>query len=176
MVLKAGDLWRCHAYATQDESEGADISQCIRVRSASAGSGEKCCLTAKSNNGAFSHFLQGGKWRGLNLDRLGTCKATDLLCGVCARAQVLSHSAALPKNKINVICSDTITPFSSVQRSDSRSQYGLVITHLCLCPQSLAGSRPSPRFPYDPSIFAFHSLSTGPPFSVLTQPEDPSCS
>ncbi|CAG12457.1 unnamed protein product [Tetraodon nigroviridis] len=42
--------------------------------------------------------------------------------------------------------------------------------------QSLASSRPSPRYTYDPSIFAFRSLSTGPPCSVLTQPEDPSCS
>ncbi|XP_011612473.1 uncharacterized protein isoform X1 [Takifugu rubripes] len=42
--------------------------------------------------------------------------------------------------------------------------------------RSLNNSRPSPRFTYDPSIFAFRSLSTGPPCSVLTQPEDPSSS
>ncbi|XP_076023886.1 uncharacterized protein LOC143014011 [Genypterus blacodes] len=34
--------------------------------------------------------------------------------------------------------------------------------------RNLAGSRPSPRYTYDPSIFSFRSLSTAPPCSPLT--------
>ncbi|CAJ1074082.1 uncharacterized protein si:dkey-16j16.4 isoform X2 [Xyrichtys novacula] len=41
---------------------------------------------------------------------------------------------------------------------------------------NLTGSRPPPRYTYDPSIFAFRSLSTVPPCSPLTPSEDPPCS
>ncbi|XP_066559284.1 uncharacterized protein LOC136749172 isoform X2 [Amia ocellicauda] len=41
--------------------------------------------------------------------------------------------------------------------------------------RSLSGSRPPPRYAYDPSIFAFRSLSTAPPCSPLTPPEEPPC-
>ncbi|XP_048830411.1 uncharacterized protein si:dkey-16j16.4 isoform X1 [Brienomyrus brachyistius] len=40
---------------------------------------------------------------------------------------------------------------------------------------NLTGSRPPPRFAYDPSVFAFRSLSTIPPRSPLTPPEEPPC-
>lgn len=42
--------------------------------------------------------------------------------------------------------------------------------------RNLAGSRPPPRYTYDPSIFAFRSLSTVPPCSPLNPGEDPPCS
>ncbi|XP_023649164.1 uncharacterized protein [Paramormyrops kingsleyae] len=41
--------------------------------------------------------------------------------------------------------------------------------------RNLTGSRPPPRFAYDPSVFAFRSLSTIPPRSPLTPPEEPPC-
>ncbi|KAM4624884.1 uncharacterized protein ACJ7VT_003380 isoform 2-T2 [Polymixia lowei] len=41
--------------------------------------------------------------------------------------------------------------------------------------RSLTGTRPPPRYTYDPSIFAFRSLSTAPPCSPLTPSEDPPC-
>uniref|UniRef100_A0A3Q3VU86 Uncharacterized protein n=1 Tax=Mola mola TaxID=94237 RepID=A0A3Q3VU86_MOLML len=42
--------------------------------------------------------------------------------------------------------------------------------------RNLNGSRPPSRYTYDPSIFAFRSLSIVPPCSPLAQPEDPPCS
>uniref|UniRef100_A0A3B3ZQR5 Uncharacterized protein n=1 Tax=Periophthalmus magnuspinnatus TaxID=409849 RepID=A0A3B3ZQR5_9GOBI len=39
-----------------------------------------------------------------------------------------------------------------------------------------SSSRPPPRYTYDPSIFAFRSLSTVPPCSPLNSSEDPPCS
>ncbi|KAM6913107.1 uncharacterized protein FYW49_011480 [Xenentodon cancila] len=42
--------------------------------------------------------------------------------------------------------------------------------------RNLPSSRPPPRYTYDPSTFAFRSLSTVPPCSPLTLAEDPSCS
>lgn len=42
--------------------------------------------------------------------------------------------------------------------------------------RNLTGSRPSPRYTYDPSIFAFRSLSTVPPCSPLNSSEDSPCS
>uniref|UniRef100_A0A3Q2QFQ9 Si:dkey-16j16.4 n=1 Tax=Fundulus heteroclitus TaxID=8078 RepID=A0A3Q2QFQ9_FUNHE len=42
--------------------------------------------------------------------------------------------------------------------------------------RNLTGSRPPPRYTYDPSIFAFRSLSTAPPCRSLTPSEDPPCS
>lgn len=39
--------------------------------------------------------------------------------------------------------------------------------------RNLGGPRPPPRYAYDPSIFAFRSLSTPPPCSPLTASEDP---
>ncbi|XP_029937965.1 uncharacterized protein LOC115380853 [Myripristis murdjan] len=42
--------------------------------------------------------------------------------------------------------------------------------------RNLTGTRPPPRYTYDPSIFAFRSLSTAPPCSPLTPSEDPPCS
>uniref|UniRef100_A0A3Q4GXC8 Si:dkey-16j16.4 n=1 Tax=Neolamprologus brichardi TaxID=32507 RepID=A0A3Q4GXC8_NEOBR len=42
--------------------------------------------------------------------------------------------------------------------------------------QNLTGSRPPPRYTYDPSIFAFRSLSAVPPCSPLSPSEDPPCS
>ncbi|KAK2826384.1 hypothetical protein Q5P01_020598 [Channa striata] len=42
--------------------------------------------------------------------------------------------------------------------------------------RNLTGSRPPPRYTYDPSIFAFRSLSTVPPCSPMTPSEDPPCS
>lgn len=42
--------------------------------------------------------------------------------------------------------------------------------------RNLTGSRPPPRYTYDPSFFAFRSLSTVPPCSPLTPSEDPPCS
>lgn len=42
--------------------------------------------------------------------------------------------------------------------------------------RNLTGSRPPPRYTYDPSIFAFRSLSTVPPCRPLTPCEDPPCS
>ncbi|XP_056152173.1 uncharacterized protein si:dkey-16j16.4 [Lampris incognitus] len=41
--------------------------------------------------------------------------------------------------------------------------------------RNLAGARPPPRFTYDPSIFAFRSLSTTPACRPLTPSEDPPC-
>ncbi|KAG9336828.1 hypothetical protein JZ751_003176 [Albula glossodonta] len=38
--------------------------------------------------------------------------------------------------------------------------------------QNLSGSRPPPRYAYDPSVFAFRSLSTVPPRSPLTPQEE----
>lgn len=51
-----------------------------------------------------------------------------------------------------------------------------IILSLSLCLQNLNGSRPPSRYTYDPSIFAFRSLSIVPPCSPLAQPEDPPCS
>ncbi|KAL6105128.1 uncharacterized protein ACO6RY_06726 [Pungitius sinensis] len=42
--------------------------------------------------------------------------------------------------------------------------------------RTLTGARPPPRYTYDPSIFAFRSLSVVPPRSPLTPSEDPPCS
>ncbi|XP_054894339.1 uncharacterized protein si:dkey-16j16.4 [Poeciliopsis prolifica] len=42
--------------------------------------------------------------------------------------------------------------------------------------RNLTGSRPPPRYTYDPAIFAFRSLSTAPPCRSLTPSEDPPCS
>ncbi|XP_072313416.1 uncharacterized protein [Eucyclogobius newberryi] len=39
-----------------------------------------------------------------------------------------------------------------------------------------SSSRPPPRYTYDPSIFAFRSLSTVPPCSPLNSSDDPPCS
>ncbi|XP_014051337.1 uncharacterized protein isoform X1 [Salmo salar] len=41
--------------------------------------------------------------------------------------------------------------------------------------RNLTGTRPLPRYAYDPSIFAFRSLSTVPPCSPLTPSEDRPC-
>lgn len=41
--------------------------------------------------------------------------------------------------------------------------------------RNLTGSRPPPRYAYDPSIFAFRSLSTAPPGSPLTVSDEPPC-
>ncbi|XP_010890669.2 uncharacterized protein si:dkey-16j16.4 [Esox lucius] len=41
--------------------------------------------------------------------------------------------------------------------------------------RNLTGTRPPPRYAYDPSIYAFRSLSTAPPCSPLTPSEDPPC-
>ncbi|KAI4803688.1 hypothetical protein KUCAC02_025344 [Chaenocephalus aceratus] len=53
----------------------------------------------------------------------------------------------------------------------SRGRWSLVMFK-----ENLTGSRPPPRYTYDPSIFAFRSLSTVPPCSPLTPSEDPPCS
>lgn len=110
------------------------------------------------------------------------CKATDL------QWECKKHFSqpVFLKNEISVICSKKLllarwTKWTSQGGDGTRANMNElcnfpIITSLCLCPQSLNNSRPSPRFTYDPSIFAFHSLSTGPPCSVLTQPEDPSSS
>ncbi|MEQ2181035.1 hypothetical protein GOODEAATRI_007264 [Goodea atripinnis] len=42
--------------------------------------------------------------------------------------------------------------------------------------RNLTGSRPPSRYSYDPSIFAFRSLSPAPPCRSLTPSEDPPCS
>ncbi|KAK3537698.1 hypothetical protein QTP70_017904 [Hemibagrus guttatus] len=41
--------------------------------------------------------------------------------------------------------------------------------------RNLTGSRHPPRYSYDPSIFAFRSLSTAPPCSPLLSSEEPPC-
>ncbi|KAM9571676.1 uncharacterized protein ACWYII_000774 isoform 2-T2 [Salvelinus alpinus] len=41
--------------------------------------------------------------------------------------------------------------------------------------RNLTGTRPLPRYAYDPSIFAFRSLSRVPPCNPLTPSEDPPC-
>ncbi|KAF4084322.1 hypothetical protein AMELA_G00127370 [Ameiurus melas] len=41
--------------------------------------------------------------------------------------------------------------------------------------RNLTGSRHPPRYSYDPSIFAFRSLSTAPPCSPLLSNEEPPC-
>uniref|UniRef100_A0AAQ4PXI4 Si:dkey-16j16.4 n=1 Tax=Gasterosteus aculeatus aculeatus TaxID=481459 RepID=A0AAQ4PXI4_GASAC len=42
--------------------------------------------------------------------------------------------------------------------------------------RNVTGGRPPPRYTYDPSIFAFRSLSVVPPCSPLAPSEDPPCS
>ncbi|XP_041711580.1 uncharacterized protein si:dkey-16j16.4 [Coregonus clupeaformis] len=41
--------------------------------------------------------------------------------------------------------------------------------------RNMTGTRPLPRYAYDPSIFAFRSLSRVPPCNPLTPSEDPTC-
>lgn len=41
--------------------------------------------------------------------------------------------------------------------------------------QSINGGRPPPHFVYDPSTFAFRSLSTLKPLSPIAPVEEPSC-
>ena len=46
---------------------------------------------------------------------------------------------------------------------------------LCIPSQSINGGRPPPHFVYDPSTFAFRSLSTLKPLSPIAPVEEPSC-
>ena len=45
---------------------------------------------------------------------------------------------------------------------------------LCIPSQSINGGRPPPHFVYDPSTFAFRSLSTLKPLSPIAPVEEPS--
>lgn len=62
------------------------------------------------------------------------------------------------------MCCHSFTPWALV-----------IISFFFFYMQHINGSRPPPHFVYDPSIFAFRSLSTLKPLSPIAPVEDPSC-
>ncbi|XP_016846929.1 uncharacterized protein LOC100562670 isoform X2 [Anolis carolinensis] len=98
-------------------------------------------------------------------------------------------SASPPKRLQPLVCTPTSRPliFTSVGASFEqvmpckrhRQGYGDKVGRPSLdlekMQQHINGSRPPPHFVYDPSIFAFRSLSTLKPLSPIAPVEEPSC-
>lgn len=60
---------------------------------------------------------------------------------------------------------------TSLFAADTSTDFMLLFIPL----QSISGGRPPPHFMYDPSTFAFRSLSTLKPLSPIAPVEEPSC-